>query len=170
MSLFFSIFVDNFYTKIGSGALPGLMLNLGLFEIIWGGVFPISSPSGERYPNPFPNRAGQSLPLLNLTCPNISINFIIFNNLSLYKQLFTRKCTRSLKYIVIPSKIFLDWNSLDRIHYSPDRQSGRRAATHHHSRISTTELESEHGWRQLQLTKPIDIKLTATKMERWTMT
>ncbi len=30
----------------GSGALPGLILDLELLEIIWGGVFPISSPFG----------------------------------------------------------------------------------------------------------------------------
>ena len=36
------------------------------------------------YPNPFSNPVGQSLPLINLTWPKISINFIIFNNP--YKQ------------------------------------------------------------------------------------
>ena len=51
--------------------------------------FPISSPCGcsntaGLYPNLFPNTAGQSYSLLNLTCPKISINFNIFNNP--YKQ------------------------------------------------------------------------------------
>ncbi len=48
-----------------------------------GGLNPASP-----YPNPFPNPAGQSYSLLDLTCPKISINSIIFNNL--YKQHFTR--------------------------------------------------------------------------------
>ncbi len=78
------------------------MLDLGLLKIIWGGVFsyfwPLQValiPAGP-YPYPFPNSAGPSSPLLNLTCPKISINFIIFNNS--YKQHFARKCTRSKKY------------------------------------------------------------------------
>ena len=63
-----------------SGAIPGLMLDLGLLKIISEGCFPISSPCDGPYSYPFPNLAGQSLPLLNLTCPKISINFIIFDN------------------------------------------------------------------------------------------
>ena len=44
-----------------------------------------SNPVGP-YTNPLPKPAGQSLHLLNLTCPKMSINFIIFNNR--YKQHF----------------------------------------------------------------------------------
>ncbi len=51
------------------------------------------SNSEGPYSDPFSNPAGQSLPLLNLTCPKISINLNIFNNP--WKQHFTRKCTRS---------------------------------------------------------------------------
>ena len=77
---------------IGSSALSGLMLDLGLLKIIWGGVFPFLAPMGTPnpagpYTDPFPNPAGQSLPLLNLTCPKLSINSIIFNNPKVQKWL-----------------------------------------------------------------------------------
>ena len=36
--------------QFGSGALPGKLLNLGLLEISWMGIFPISSPCGELLP------------------------------------------------------------------------------------------------------------------------
>ena len=69
----------------GSSVLSGLMLDLGLVKIIWGGVLPFFSPV-LPYPIPVPNPAGQNYLLLNLTCPKMSINFIIFNNR--YKQHF----------------------------------------------------------------------------------
>ncbi len=56
------------------------MLELGLLKIIWR-FFPISNP------------AGQSSLILNLTCHEMCIKFIIFNNP--YMQPFTRKYTRS---------------------------------------------------------------------------
>ncbi len=50
--------------NIGSGALPDLMLDLGILKIILVGVFflfPIwGSNSAGPYPHPFPNPAGQS--------------------------------------------------------------------------------------------------------------
>ncbi len=81
----------------GSGTHPGLGLDLGLLKISSGGVFTISShvegPNpAEHYPNPFPILVRHSWPLINLTWPKISINFIIFN--IPYKQHFTRNCTR----------------------------------------------------------------------------
>ncbi len=58
------------------------MLDLGLLEIII--VLFLSTEGGSKltghYPNPMPNPAGQSYPLLNLTCPKLSIKIIIFNN------------------------------------------------------------------------------------------
>ncbi len=50
-----------------SGALPGLMLDLGLLKISLGEFFLCLSPTGL-----LPNPAGQSQPLLNLTCSKIS--------------------------------------------------------------------------------------------------
>ncbi len=50
----------------GSGALSGLMLDLGLLKILCGGVYPISSPCGGGSnpagpsPDPFPNLAGKA--------------------------------------------------------------------------------------------------------------
>ncbi len=51
--------------KMGSGALPGLMLDLGLLKIICEDVFPLSSYDGvsntvRPYPNPFTNPVGLS--------------------------------------------------------------------------------------------------------------
>ena len=43
----------------GSGALPGLMLDLGLLKIIRGGVFFAFLATGP-YPDHFPNPSGQS--------------------------------------------------------------------------------------------------------------
>ncbi len=50
---------------IWSGALSGLMLDLGLLKIIWGEFFLFLAPAGDfnlagPYSNPFPNPAGQS--------------------------------------------------------------------------------------------------------------
>ena len=49
----------------GSGALPGLMLDIGLLKIIFGDFFLFSDPAGGSnstgpYHNPFPNPAVQS--------------------------------------------------------------------------------------------------------------
>ncbi len=43
----------------GSGALSGLMLDLGIFQIIFSYFEPLWGAL-TLYPNPFPNTAGQS--------------------------------------------------------------------------------------------------------------
>ena len=51
---------------MGSGALPGLMLDLGLLKVsLGGGFFLFLAPAGGSilagpYPHPYPNPAGQS--------------------------------------------------------------------------------------------------------------
>ncbi len=105
------------------------MLDLGLLKIILGFFPPIFSLCGGtgsnhagRYPNLFPNRECKHL--VNITCPKIIINCIIFKNLP-YKQHFARKGTRSgicLKKVYTPtlfiqiktrmhmsSSLFIDW-------------------------------------------------------------
>ena len=45
-SLGSGVYITLKYKTLGSGALPSLMLDLGILKIIWGEFFPISSPSG----------------------------------------------------------------------------------------------------------------------------
>ncbi len=82
---------------LGSGALPDKMLDLGLCT----GDY---NPAGP-YPNPFPNPEGQSLSLLNLPRPKISINVITFNNP--HKQHFTRKCIRSECFVTSLTIVYI---------------------------------------------------------------
>ncbi len=42
----------------GLGALPGLMLDLGLLKIVWVDIFLFLAPA-VHYPNPYPNPTGQ---------------------------------------------------------------------------------------------------------------
>ncbi len=45
---------------LGSGALPGRILDLGLSKISWVVIFLFLAPAGGFTPNPFPNHAGLS--------------------------------------------------------------------------------------------------------------
>ncbi len=58
--------------------------------------FPIISLCRGLYPNPFLNPAGQSQPLLNLTCPKISINYF-----------FTTILTSNILPVSVPDSIIL---------------------------------------------------------------
>ncbi len=47
--------------SLGSGVLSGLILDIGLLKIIWGGIFPISSPcGGSNYAGSYPNPEGKA--------------------------------------------------------------------------------------------------------------
>ncbi len=80
---------------MGPSTLSDLMLDLGLFKLIWM-FFPISISAGGSnpagpYPKPFSNPAGEKL---TFTHPNLPLN----KRQSYYFQQslhFTRKCTRS---------------------------------------------------------------------------
>ncbi len=76
----------------GSGALPGLLLSI-IENKLWGQFLLSLAPAGGScpsvyYPNPFPNPAGQSYPLINPTWPKIFMNFIIFNNTYLQAKFY----------------------------------------------------------------------------------
>ena len=71
--------------KVGSGALNGKILDLGLLKISLGIFFLFLDPArgfkpAVPDPNTFPNPAGGKANIFYLNWPKTSINFIIFDN------------------------------------------------------------------------------------------